>query len=84
MLDFGTVKASSIRRLTFKQKHHDTGHPACLHIDPRVDNTHLSSQDIIIRIITEAQILQSQALLLCSPVIELLIVPLSPFFNLPL
>lgn len=51
-------------------------------IDPRVDNTHVSTQEIIIRKITEAPILQSQAFVLHGHVIELLIILLSPFFNL--
>lgn len=46
-------------------------------IDPCVDNTHVSTQQIIIRKITVAQLLQSQAFVLHSDVIELLIILLS-------
>lgn len=75
MVDSASNKASSSRRLTFKRS-------ACLHIDSPVLNTHVSTREIMIRIITEAQILQSRAFVLRSDVIELLIIPLSPFFNL--
>lgn len=49
-------------------------------IDPRVDHLHVSTQEIIIRKISEAQLLQCQDFVLHRDVIKLLIILLSPFF----
>lgn len=84
MVYFGTSKASSTRKRTRSDTmRQDIQHVYRLaQIDPCVDNTHVSTQQIIIRKITVAQLLQSQAFVLHSDVIELLIILLSRFFNL--
>lgn len=53
-------------------------------IDPRLDNTQVSTQEIILRKMTKTPIKQSRAFVLHRGVTEILIVLLSLFFNLRL